>query len=254
MTQPTVPTLPTPPPRPLSLLLPWLAAACLVAGLAAPAAAQVRSIEAVGTAPLPEQRTAAFDARGSALDAAIGEAVLRVAEELLIDTPEPIEREALAAALGDEPRIYAARFRLLEDRGEREALFAGEQGSGREYVVVAAVDVDIDRVRQRLVGLALLEESAAEPIQRLRLEVVGLDSHGAYAAFTKALAAPLGQDRVAPLEIERGWALFELETSLDVERLLGRLQRSAPAGLDVVRLAPTGGVERLAVRWDEAGG
>lgn len=224
-----------------------LATLATLASLPLVAGAEVQRVETVGTARLP-----AADPRGEALDAAVAEAVQRVAQDLLTDAEDAVDSSEIVEALGGEPRMYAARFRLLEDRGERPALFEDGSGSGTEYVVVAAVEVDVDRVRERLEAARLLAGSTG-PARSLTLEVMGLDSYAAFSAFCEALGEPLGRARMLPIEIERGRALFEIESPLGLDRLLARLRAAAPGDLDVVRLAPSGSLERLAVRWTPGG-
>ncbi len=188
-----------------------------MAAAAGPAAhAEPRCSDAVGAAPLVEGEPLAQPPRQLAIDRAVEDAVRRVALAKLPPLEPEDAAEALDAVLADEsPYGFTTRYRILEDRGERRAVLSQDPGVEREYVVVVEVCVDADRVGQRLERAGLLEPAAAPTggRGRLRVEVVGLDGYGSYAALRRALDRASGPRGAAPLvEIERGRAVFAVQT------------------------------------------
>jgi len=228
-----------------------VAGAALVAGLAltgGPALAEVRQLEAVGAVPL---RTGSRPQapRDEAVRLGIREAVWRVAEELLLESEEGEEpRPALEDVLGTRMVPYTASYRVLEDRGERRALFAEDPDVTSEYVVIVEVEVDVDRVEERLVAAGLvLPRSAGQLIGRVRVELDGVDAYGAYEAVRGLLDD--GSGAVIPLEFEPGRAALLVETPLTASDLLDRILAEAPPGLEVVPLRAGGGALTLSVNW-----
>ena len=232
------------------------AAAALVLGVAlasSAAGAEVRRFEVVGAVPVPPDAPA--PGRQAALQAALEEAALQAARGLFEQeapgTPPPAD---LAAAIGSA-EDYAVSYRVVEDRGEQAALVTPAGPGGREYVVVAEVEVNVGRLRDRLRErgrLAGAAPAAAGPT-RFRLELLDLPSPRAYASVRNALAAAGGT--MVPVELEPRRALVEvsgLPEAVAVERLrtaplhelwvepLGPASPGAPSRVRVHRGAPPG--------------
>ena len=240
----------------------WIAALALAAGFSGPAAAgaEIRRVEAVGTAPVrPGTQVGAL--RDAARDAALQEAVRRVARDQLdparagsvaaagagaapaAGARAPLDAEsrlnaALDAALGTRPLDYLSRFRILEDRGQRAALFSEEAGVEAEYVVVVEALVDAERVLARLQrqGLPVLAESPNE-VRRLRVELIDLDDYRALAAFQQTLSERLRITGAVPVEMQRGRAVLEVPAQRDAAWLLSQLKQAAGPELSIESVA-----------------
>ncbi len=215
--------------------------ALLVLVWAAPAGAEIRSLEVLGVLPMDEQARKGGIPKDEAIAAALWEGVSRVAEELLIDSviEEPEDgSDPIRAALGSDMLPYTQRFRIVEDRGERPALFAdSDDGAATEYVVVVDVRVDVERVRQRLIGAGLLSIEEGAPGRRIVMEVQGLTRYPGYARLVEALRAPgIGAGRVVPLEFERGRIVLDVQVELEAAELIRRLKAAAPSELGVTAL------------------
>jgi hypothetical protein len=223
-----------------------LAALVLALGVASGAAAEVRRFEVVGALPIDPAAPPATP-RQAALRVALQEAVQRAARDVLREATgqEPQDEVALGADAPD----FAVSFRVLEDRGEQDALLSGAPSGGREYVVVAEVQVDVDRVRERLrAARRLAGEPAPAPPAAFRLEVLEIPSPAVWTAVRAALARA-GAASAIPVELESGRALFEVQTALGPEKTLERLLLAElPQGLGLEPVAPEAGVLRLRVR------
>jgi hypothetical protein len=245
----------------MGTLVLWLLAATQPEG----AAADVRRMEAVGAAPIRIGEQIRVPLRDEALKRALGDAVVRVALDLLApevspefspygevpldtladpgaasseateaeETEEKIE-DRLAAALGDDPLDFAVRFRILEDRGERPALFVDDPEVESEYVIVVEVFVDTERVRRRLAaqGFALLPTGEGALVQ-IRLELLDVNRFGAYEAVRRALAADSRVRSVIPVEMERGRIVLEVQSGHQPEELLERLYQAIPPEIQI---------------------
>ncbi len=193
-------------------------------GPATPAAAEVRRLEVVGAAPAGADAPRNRPLRDAALDSAIAEGVERVARELLGGAAP----ESLREGLGD-PREYAVRYRILEDRGERRALLLPVPV---EYVVLVEVHVDATRVQRRLAREGLLAGGPVER-RRFRLLLEEVSSYGLYQQVRQALEAS-GARRAVPLEIRPGRMLLDVEADAGPERVMERLVgRGRGLGLEV---------------------
>jgi hypothetical protein len=213
---------------------------------AATAGAEVRPVEAVGAVPLDPDKPTQQPPRDAALDRALDEAVWRVAVEELPDFDADRQEEALRTALGTDPLEFATRYRILEDRGERPALFTEDPTVTAEYVVLAEVHVDADRVRERLRQARLLvTPSGDRPRWPVRVEIVELQSYASYVAV-RTLLEEMGLRAPVPVEMERGRAVLRVEADRPPAQLLADLVRAAPANLSLV---PVGSdAESLQVR------
>jgi len=211
------------------------------------------STDAGGTAP-----------RNGAVRAAVAEAVRSTAEGLLppdfspegVETPPNADPEQalsmwLREALGDDPFEYATRFRILDDRGVRRSMDSGGEAR-REYVVLAEVHVDAERVRERLqvVG-ALVGPSGEDSGERIRVVADGVTSYLAYEALRRAVIDGLGARSVVPLELERGRAVLEVDVDGDPNALLAELAAAAPPELRVVPLEASEGEIHVLIEWSE---
>jgi hypothetical protein len=231
----------------------WLAV-CLGLGLSGPAAAEVRRMEAVGAVAIDSETGGA--PRDRALRAAVRDAVVRVVLEF-VDTqavPEPAAGEDpdawIRPVVGDDPFDYASRFRILDDRGVRPALLT--PGASLEYVVVAEVHVDEDRVRDRLRRRGLLAEAVAAPDRiAIRIEAE-VESFQAYDELRRALLAQRGVDSATPVELRRGLAILEVTGDRDVDALVSGLMARAPEALQLEPLEVESGRVRLRAAWLEA--
>lgn len=200
--------------------------------LASAAQAEIRQLEAVGAVPLAPDARHTTPLRDIAVRMALNEAVRRVALDL-IPGMDPVEAAALLPdVLGDEPFDYTTRFRIIEDRGERPALFAEDPDVQFEYVVVVEAHIDADRVEKRLEDAGLLAAGRdAAPHRDIRLVVQDLESFAAYAALRKALIEGVGVRSALPVEMERGRAELVVNTAHDPWQLLDELLRAAPPEL-----------------------
>lgn len=212
--------------------------ALLLVALALPAGAEVRRVEALGAVALDPDQPPRVPPRDAALRRALHDAVWRVALDQLdgFDPSDDAAQDALAQALGDEPLDFATRFRIIEDRGEHPALFSEDPGVENEYVVLAEVHVDVDRVRQRLSAAGLLSAPSGDR-RRYRIRVV-LDEVGSYGAYqaVRTLLEEMGARSATPVEMERGRAVLEVDGTRSPDALAAALVRSAPPGLSVVPL------------------
>jgi hypothetical protein len=191
---------------------PILAGLLALAVAAPPAlAADVRRIEAVGVVPLRAGK------QGSALDeaiqAALVEAVSRVAQSF-VDEAEPSEQGEvdLKEILGKRMVPYTSRFRILDDQGERPAMFAEDSGVRSEYVVVVEVHVDADRVQERLIEAGVLQRAdEAGKTSRIALEARGVWQYGAYEALRQLIVQHAGARTAIPRGFKRGVVLLDVE-------------------------------------------
>lgn len=224
-------------------------ALCLTALLfsASAAASDVQRIETLGAAPLGvagSERTP----REAALRAALASAVRQVAAEQLSGLPAAPPDSVVTSALGTDPFEYASRFRVLDDKGARPATLIRDPGVTREYVVLAEVHVDAARVRQRLSKAGLLQlPSGDRRGVRTRIALEELSSWSEVQAV-RQLLRDLGATHTLPVEIERGRAVLEVESSRSPARLLQELVRRAPASLELEPLGTTAGELRLRAR------
>jgi len=238
-----------------------MAALASLAGVAlssAPLAAEEQKAQAVGIAPVTKQDPAPRD---SALRAAVRNAVADAAAAMLPGNfvpPEPppdqaeAEREPnawLAEKLGDDPFVYVTRFRIVEDRGKRPALFSADRSVEYEYVVMAEVNLDLDAIRAKMEKLGLAERSARGPVRTVTLVVEGLESYQPLALVRKTLARERGVRSVRPVEFTAGRAVLTVDADDDAAGLVDRLTRRAPEGLHVVMVEQGPGRATVRVDW-----
>lgn len=226
------------------------AAAIALAALPGLAGAEIRRLEAVGVAPIAKGERGSAR-REAAIQGALREAVFRVAEELLLEEDVGEAGASLGSVLGTDMVLYAARFRILEDRGERPVLFTEDPNVTREYVVTVEVHVDTDLVADKLADAGLLARTqpGSGHTTSVRVEVEGLTRFAAFAEVRELLMTGGRARRVVPLEFERGRAVFEVETEGNAGALLDRVLEAAPARVEIVPLEARGGELRVLVRW-----
>ncbi len=209
-------------------------------------AAEVRRIETVGAVPLDPKAPLTEPPRDAALRAALAEAVRQVALELLPDL-DARESARVDEALGDDPLAYTTRYRIVEDRGERPALFSHAPGVRVEYVVVVETQVDPERIRRRLAARGLLVAPSGDARRyRLRVVIEDLTSYSAYASLRRTLLEDVGVRAALPVELERGRAVLAVDADQGADDLLAALLKKAPPEL---RITPLGtGRNTLTVR------
>jgi len=220
----------------------WRCAAlslALVMAAGAAGGAEERIVEGVGAVAVSGgSKAQSGAARDAALRAAIGEAVRQVALELLPHLDPAAIGPSVERALGTDPRAYANRFRIVEDRGEGPAMLVDEPGVETEYVMIVQAQVDVERVRQSLerAGLFVPPAREASPRERLRVVIEALESYAGYEAV-RTLLDDLGARGAVPVELERGRAVLEVESRIPPRELLDALVRSAPPELRIEPVA-----------------
>jgi hypothetical protein len=211
-------------------------------GLAAPpAGAEVRNLEVVGAVPLDDDTRRSGIPKDKAIDAALWEGVSRVAADLLVDSALPAEAESggnrIESALGRDMVSYTKSFRIVEDQGERPALFTEHPEAATEYVVVVEVEVEVDRVRDALVRAGLLEDAGAGVLTGIELEVRGLTRYAGYQELMALLQSErVGAAAVHPREYEHGRAQMRVQAEWGASELLERLLAAAPPHLRITPL------------------
>jgi hypothetical protein len=223
--------------------------------LLAPAAvAEIRQMEAVGAFPLAPDVRQETPPRDAAVRMALNESVRRVALDMIVGMSPEEAAEYLPEVLGDEPFDYTNRFRIIEDRGERPALFASDPAVKFEYVVVVEAHIDSKRVGRRLeaAGLAVAR-SSGEPEREIRLVVDELASYAAYAALREALIEGVGVTSAIPVVLERGRAELVVTSEADPRQLLEDLLRSTPPELLITPVGVEDGVLTVRIELDELG-
>jgi len=212
----------------------WLGIAVL---LASGAGAAERRVESVGAAPLGAE-AGNRPARDLALVSAVDAAVLRVARDLLPEDFAPPAGSGqsperwLAGKLGDDLLVYASQFSILEDRGQRPAVFSSDPGVESEYVVLAAVRVDVDALRDQLGAQGLLKASSRTT--ELRLVVQGLEVYRPLALLRQALEEQRGVRSVTPVEFTPGQAVLAVVADRSARELVSDLEEAPLEGLQVV--------------------
>ena len=253
------------------------------------ASAEVRTLEVVGTVSIDPTRMAAVVPRDAAINQALREAVVRVAKDFLADQPideltdeeidqERIDRESLDpldspyfddptqsypgdpnyepdapdldAILGDKMVPYTVRFRVIEDRGRRPALFSDDPDVSEEYMVIVEVQVDVDRIQAKLVdaGLLLPDENVLGS-KEVRLEIEGLRYYPAYLAMRELLEGPLGATGVYPVEMGRDRTILDVETPKSAVEFLEQMLILAPSAMEIVPIHASGNRVHVKVNW-----
>lgn len=204
--------------------------ALLVAAAGGASGAELRRVEAVGAVPAGADAPSGIPIRRAALEAALAQAVLRVASDLGgVSEQDP----ALQQILGNDPLGYVSRYRMLEDRGERRALLVDDPDVTMEYVVLVEAQVDEGRIRSRLTDAGILSPRERADTASVLVVLEDLHSYWALAAIREQLEADSRVRSVVPQEFEVGRVALAVETSRDPRDLLRQLSASPPAGVEV---------------------
>ena len=215
---------------------------CIVA--VAPVQAERRVLEVVGAVPMHDAAGGSSVPKEAAIDQALWEGVSRVALELLLEQqdevmPESDSEERLQAALGNAMVPYLRGFRIVEDQGERPVLFTDHPDAATEYVVVVAVEVETERIRERLVQTGLLRDAVVGEVRGFELEVLGLDHYSAYQVLRELLETDsVAVTSVTPREMRSDRVLLELQVQFGPDELIERMKAAAPAGLSIRAISP----------------
>lgn len=253
------------------------------------AVAEVRTLEVVGTVSIDPTRVSSVVPRDAAIEQALREAVFQVAKEFLADRPidgpgddeidpqlnplvnqdprgsptrtgpgraisslpkfEP-DSPDLYAILGKKMVPYTLRFRVMEDRGQRPALFSDDPNVSQEYMVIVEVQVDVDRIRAKLVSAGLLLASENLPgSNEVRLEIEGLTLYPAYLAMRELLEGPLGVTGVFPVEMGRDRIILDVETRSSAVEFLEQMLLLAPRAIQIVPVGADGNRVQVVVNW-----
>ena len=210
----------------------------------APAQAERRVLEVVGAVPMHTSVGGSAAPKEAAIDQALWEGVSRVALELLLDqqdevVPDPDSGERLRAALGNAMVPYLRGFRIVEDQGERPVLFTDHPDAATEYVVVVAVEVETERIRERLVQTGLLRDAVVGEVRGFELEVLGLDHYSAYQVLRELLETDsVAVTSVTPREMRSDRVLLELQVDFGPDELVERMKAAAPEGLSIREISP----------------
>lgn len=210
------------------------------------ARAEVRRLEVVGAVSLSPQNRAKGTPREQAVLRALWEGVSRVADGLLVDTvvAEPEDgSDPLRTALGNDMIPFTRSFRIVEDQGERPSLFNDDPDAATEYVVVVAVQVDVDRVRERLVSAGLLASETTETtLKGIRVEIQGLTHYRGLEILMETMRGEeVRATSVIPMEFERGRTILNVKAEWGANELLERLLAAAPEELRILPMEVEGG-------------
>lgn len=179
--------------------------------------------------------------RQAAMRSGVRDAVIEVAQA--VAAMEPDESDAsIRRALGSDLMVYAERFRILEDQGERPRVGAdGVQTGETVYAVWLEVYVDRERVVRRLreAGLVAVTTPVAPP-GRLLLEFQGVKAYANLEVLEGVLRDLPTVGTVVPRAFAAGRVLLEVESREAPNRLLDRLFSRAPEGLLLRRMPGDG--------------
>ena len=142
-------------------------------------------------------------------------------------------------ALGREMVSFTKSFRIVEDQGERPALFTDDPDVATEYVVLLEVQVETDRVRARMEAAGLLDPLEASELKGIQLEVLGLTHYLGYRALLDVLGSDtISAEAVFPRNFSSGRVVLSVQGEWAVEELLDRLKAAAPENLHIERAEP----------------
>ena len=223
-----------------------LALLLLLAASGVPARAELVRVETVGSVPLGATSKGGAQARQAALEAGVRDAVERAARDLASQAGSPADASAIHAALGSDLLGYAVRFRILEDRGEREPLLEQGPDAEHEYVVTVEAHVDRAKLRTRLAAAGLLGAPVVPGARRpLRIAFEGIDSYPLWERIERALGSRGGA--VRPLEFARGRVVAELDTEEATGAVVGRLGTALGEAVEVRPLGMDGDMLLVAI-------
>jgi hypothetical protein len=224
-------------------------------GLPSAAVGEVITQEGIGEAPVwkagqgPENPA---PAQQRALRAAIEDAVTRATQELVTAEDPYLDAESAVGALGDDLVSYAARYRLVEDRGIVEPEVSPEAGVEAHYVIVINAQIELDRIRNKLAREGLLVFQVDDRPRSRRLLILEGDlSYTGYREILEALRE--GGTPTEPNGFRRGEIALDIETAAgevelarSLQQQLGPRFRLEPAVVDPA--AGAEGVFRLRVK------
>ena len=169
------------------------------------------------------------------------------------------EQKRIREALGHEMVSYTKSFRIVEDQGERPALFTDEPDVATEYVVLLEVQVETDRVRARLEEAGLLRRLAESELTGIRIEILGLTHYLGYQAFLDLLRSDsVSAADVSPRHFSAGRLVIHVEGEWETDQLLERLKAASPENLtiEVAAAEPIANAarERRPTPWRETDG
>lgn len=224
----------------------------LLLGFEASAQRSTRSVEALGAVPYTEGQSRRQETRRRALAAALRNAVLRVAQDIVAEDGRPQQKgeAALAQALGSNSVEYTARYTIVEDRGGRPALFSSGESGEVEYVVVARVEVDPERIRARLREAGVISKaSASQGGHTLVVSALGVEDYAAYEALAGALRGMRGVAGVVPGRFSRSAVQFVVDTRERGTALMAALAGEPVPGLTVVPIRADSDEIRVRIAW-----
>ncbi len=154
------------------------------------------------------------------------------------------EDEMIRQALGREMVSFTKSFRIVEDQGERPALFTDDPDVATEYVVLLEVQVETDRVRARMEAAGLLDPLAASELKGIQLEVLGLTHYLGYRALLDVLGSDtVSAEAVFPRNFSSGRVVLSVQGEWAAEELLDRLKAAAPGNLHIEGAEPKIGAD-----------
>jgi hypothetical protein len=149
------------------------------------------------------------------------------------------EMRSIQKALGAKMVSYTKTFRIVEDQGERPALFTQDPDAATEYVVVMEVEVEVERVRDRLEAAGLVDPIEELDLKGIEVEIRGLSHYRGYRELLDLLAdESVGAVAVSPRNFSPQRATIRVEGDWGSDELLARLQATAPAHLSILELKP----------------
>jgi hypothetical protein len=227
----------------------WLGLGLALVALVAPAAAEERTVEALGVAGIrPGDRVGA--ARQNAVGYGIAQAVYRVVAEELPALDAENAYSVGRRLFGSGAREYVTRFRVVEDRGTRPKQLSTLAGATHEYVVLVEAAVDASQVRDRLVRAGMLQPAGQGALRRVQLTLESLPSYAAYQAVREVLVDQLQAQSAVPVEFTAGRVVLEVITRDPGGRLLDRLVATRIGPYQVEPLAAGERTARAAVRMN----
>ena len=150
---------------------------------------------------------------------------------------QELEMERVREALGRSMVPYTRGFRILEDQGERPALFTQHPDAATEYVVVMEVQVEVERVRSRLEEMGLIEFVRMKVLTGIELELSGLTEYALYRAVLDLLRGPgIQASSVVPEAFQAQNARLRVSGAWTASELNDLLHSAAPAELNLVSL------------------
>jgi hypothetical protein len=229
-----------------------LAFVLLLAGVG-PGRAELRRMEGLGAAAIDPGAGGRAAARSAALAAALEDAVLRAALDLIPGGALGTSEAALREAITGQALDYTSRYRIAEDWGERPRLLVPGSEVETEYVLRVEADVDLTRLRARLeaLGFVASEHAPQRAAQTVLLVLDPLRSYAALQAVRRALLEELGAGSALPVEFTPARAVLEVHTDRTPAELAEELRVLAPEGLRLVPLASDASSATL--RVEEAG-